>query len=112
MKKVTVEKSNLIVSPKGPRLNLTPVFDRFFITSPDAGQEEMGKVGGIHLPENSMVNFASYAVVEVLVAGPKCLAVKAGDRVLVVRPQCNKIVHDGQEYWFTTEQAIMGIIRP
>ena len=112
MKKVPVTPvQDFIVQPKGARLNLVPVLDRFFITSPDAGQEEANKVGGIHLPQGSQLGSTGYALVEVGEVGPLCKFVTKGSRILVVRPQCNKVVYDGNEYWFTSEPAIMGIVK-
>lgn len=107
--KVVSKPNPLIIVPSSPRLNLQPVFDRIFISSPDEGSDH-DKVGGIHLPGNStMMN--AYAEVTVEACGPDVKSVAKGDRVLVVRPQCNKISYQGNSYFFTTEVAVMGIIR-
>lgn len=103
--------SSLIVSGIGPRLDLDAVFDRMFITSADEGNEESGKMDGIHIPQTSQMTMKAYAVVTVLKAGPDVKQVKVGDRILIVRAQASKIGHDGQIYWFTTEQAVLGIVK-
>lgn len=99
----------MIIIPRGQRLNLQPVADRIFITSPDEGSDH-DMIGGVHLPGNSaMLN--AYAEVTIESCGPDVKSVKVGDRVLVVRPQCNKISYQGNHYYFTTEVAVMGIVR-
>lgn len=100
------------ITPKGPRLNLEPVLDRVIISSPDEGAEEQGVVDGIHLPQGSVAAFNAYARVKVLAVAPSINSVKVGDEILVVKPQCEKAAFDGNDYWYTTEVAIIGIVRP
>lgn len=99
------------ITPKGPRLNLEPVLDRIAISSPDAGAEEQGMVDGIHLPATAVASFNAYARVKVLAVALGVKSVKVGDEIVVVKPQCQKVVHDGNEYWWTTEVAVIGIVR-
>lgn len=100
----------MLIDPKGPKLNLAPIGDRFFITSPDKGQENPDMVGGVHLPPNSQMRMIAYAEVTVLSVGPDVKGIEKGDCLLVLRPQCQKIVYLGNEYWWTTSTAVMGII--
>ena len=100
----------LIVEPKGPWLNLAPIGDRFFVTSPDSGRETPDMIGGVHLPAGALAKMGSYAEVTVESVGPEVKNIERGDRLLVVRPQCQRVNYLGNDYWWTTETAVMGII--
>ena len=97
-----------IIVPTGPRLNLVPVFDRFFVSDPDKG-DDVSMIGGIHLPGNTTVG-RDYAEVVVGPCGPDVKTVLNGQRVIVLRPQVSMFAHMGQKYYWTTEAAVMGII--
>lgn len=102
------------VTPKGPVLNLQPVQDRIAVTNPDEDDDgEIGKIGAIHLPGSATLGqFNPYAEVRVLAIGPDVKTVKEGDSVIVVRPQVQKVSFSGNLYYWTSETAVMGIIRP
>lgn len=114
--KLLIQKGSPViatVTPKGPRLNLQPVQDRITITDPDAGDTgDLGKIGAIHLPGvTQRTDFNPYAKVIVIAVGPDVKTVKVGDELIVVRPQCTKLAFDGQIYFWTTEAAVMGIVK-
>lgn len=113
--KMLLKKGPVIatVTPRGPVLNLAMVQDRIAVTNPDEDEDgELGKVGAIHLPGTSTLSqFNPYAEVRVLAVGPDVKTVKEGDRVIVVRPQVQKVSLNGNLYYWTSETAVMGVIK-
>ncbi len=103
--------STQIIDPRGPRLKIEPLFDRLYVSSPDKGAEESGKLGGVHIPQTASQQMNAYAIVEVEGVGPDVRWIKKGDNVLVVRSQVNQVAHDGNRYFWTAEQAVLGVVR-
>lgn len=99
-----------LIVPRGPKLDLQPLFDRIFVGDPDAGAEEPGMVGGIHLPPGQM-NSIGYALLEVIAVGPDVKNIEKGNRVLVARPQVELVAFDGNKYWRTAAPAVIGVVK-
>lgn len=110
--KVTKPAGGVIASvvPKGPPLKLAAVLDRIMVSSPDAGAEEPGMIGGIHVGE-SLTRGQGYAVVDVLDVGPDAKGFSVGGRVLVVKAQVQRVNHEGNDYYYTTPVAVIGIVQ-
>lgn len=98
-----------LIAPKGPRLTLEPIGAMLFVDMPNENEEQTA--GGIHLPPGSMLEFQQYRVAQVVSVGPDVRHVKATDRILVHRAQVDQVVHDGNSYWRTREDAVAGIVR-
>lgn len=101
---------DLVIAPRGPRLDMQPLFDRIFVTNPDSGEDEPGMVGGIHLPPGQ-INRIGYALLDVLAIGPDVRGVEKGNKILVARPQVERVNFDGNDYWRTAAPAVIGVIR-
>lgn len=101
--------AGVIIQPKGPRLKLEPIGPHLLVDMPNETEDEV--VGGIHLPAGMRLQFDGFRPVKVLAIGPEVKQVKEGDTVLVTRAQVEMVVHDGHQYWRTTETAIVGIVR-
>lgn len=99
-----------LILPRGPKLDMQPLFDRIFVGDPDAGAEEPGMIGGIHLPPGQM-NSIGYALIEVIAVGPDVKGIEKGDRVLVARPQVERVNFDGNDYWRTAAPAVIGVVK-
>jgi len=95
------------IVPKGPVLKLAATPNYLLLEMPDERSPET--VGGVYVG-GARKPFTPYAVVNVLASGPEVKTVKAGDRVLVVRPQVEQAVFDGNAYFRTTEAAVVGIL--
>ncbi len=100
----------MVITPKGPRLNLEPIGPQMFVAMPNETEDEV--VGGIHLPAGMRLRFDGFRPVKVIAVGPDVKQVKKDDTVLITRAQVEMVVHDGHQYWRTTETAVIGIIRP
>lgn len=100
---------DIFIQGKGPVLNLEPLFDRLFVTSPDKGAEEQNMIGGIVLPGNTTMT--SYAVVDVIAVGPDVKGIVKGDKVMLVRAQVDRVNHDGNDYWRTSAPGVIGVVR-
>lgn len=102
--------AEIFITPKGPKLELQPLFDRIFVSNPDAGAEEPGMVGGIHLPPGH-VNHIGYALLEVHSVGPDVRGIDRGNRILVARPQVERVNFEGNDYWRTAAVAVIGVVK-
>jgi hypothetical protein len=96
-----------VIEPKGPLLKLAATLNYILLDMPNELSPET--VNGIFVGK-SQKPFTPYALVDVLAVGPDVKSVKKSDRVLVMRPQCDQCVFDGNSYWRTTEAAIIGIV--
>lgn len=96
-----------VIEPKGPLLQLAATLNYILLDMPNELSPET--VDGIYLGK-SQKPFSPYALVKALAVGPEVKTVKAGDQILVMRPQCDQCVFDGHSYWRTTEAAVIGIV--
>lgn len=97
------------ITPRGQRLNLQPIGAQLFVEM--GNEDDPQQIGGIHLPVGAQSTFNQFKEVPVVSVGPEVKQVKAGDKVLLARAQVDRVVHEGNDYWRTTETAIIGIIR-
>lgn len=97
---------NPVIEPKGPVLKLAATLNYILLDMPNELSPET--VNGIFVGK-SQKPFTPYALVDVLAVGPDVKSVKVGDRVLVVRPQVDQATFDGNNYYRTTESAVVGV---
>lgn len=102
--------SELVITARGERLPLVPLFDCLFVEDPDGGTDDPGMIGDIHLPPGT-INTIGYALLAVHSTGPDVKGISVGDKVLVSRPQVDKIAFEGNNYFRTRSTAVIGVVK-
>lgn len=87
---------------------LIPLFDRVVVRRLQQ-QEKVQKIGSILLPENKEKTENTFAVV--VSVGPKSIAVKEGDKVMLPEFKGVQLNWEGEKLDMYREEDILGIVK-
>lgn len=100
------------------KLTLQPLHDRVLITAPPPEAKKEKVIGGIYIPDvTSNATRAEidppHMIVEVIAVGEACKLVKAGNTILVRKPNCFVVEITGHEgkHTMIREADVVAIVK-